>query len=142
LSIIPWIIWWKLVDKKRVGKIFSYGLLVLIFSSLMDNVGVALTFWGYPYLIIPVIVRLMAINFSILPVAYMLIYQYFTNRIPFLLVNTLFALFASFVVEPVFFWLNIYQMYKWKNIYSLPIYTALSVFLKFLVELALADRKK
>lgn len=141
LLIIPWIIWWKLVDKKRIGVIFSYGLLVLIFTSLMDNVGVELTLWGYPCLIVPVIVRLFGVNFSILPVSYMLIYQYFTKWTSFLIANTLFALFASFVGEPIYVLLDMYELYKWKYIYSVPIYIALAVFLKFLVE-AVFDRKK
>ncbi|MFA5383228.1 MAG: CBO0543 family protein [Eubacteriales bacterium] len=134
LLIIPWVIWWWLVDKERSGKIFAFGLLVLIFTSLMDNVGIELTLWGYPYLLVPYIVRFLAVKFSILPVSYMLIYQYFPKWKPFITANIIFSFVASFIAEPIFVWLNLYQMYKWKYVYSFFIYILLSLFLKYLVE--------
>ncbi|MDD3364896.1 MAG: hypothetical protein PHZ03_07955, partial [Syntrophomonas sp.] len=33
LTIVPWIIWWKLVDRKRVFEILAYGLLVTVTAT-------------------------------------------------------------------------------------------------------------
>jgi len=139
LLIIPWIVWWNLVDKKQIGKIFSFGLLMLIFTSLLDNVGIDLVLWGYSYLIIPVIVRLLAANFGVLPVAYMLIYQYCPSWKRFILANILLSAAFSFIAEPIFVWLDIYKMYKWEYVYSFPIYIFLGIFFRFLVEIVFKD---
>lgn len=40
LMFIPFIVWWKIVDRKRLFEIMTYGLLVPTVSVIFDSIGV------------------------------------------------------------------------------------------------------
>jgi len=134
LFILPWVIWWKLADKKRITDILAFGLLVLIVSTLFDRMGNELLFWAYPVKLIPLFPSLLSFDFAGLPVAYMLIYQYCPKWTQFIIANILASAAYSFVVEPAIIKLGFYQIYKWKFIYSFPIYILIAASLKGLLE--------
>lgn len=129
---IPWIIWVKLVDKKRLNEIFIYGLLVVTVVTLLDELGCQLNLWEYLVDIEPYFPRLIPMNFSMLPVIYMLIYQYFPRWKSFLLFNFFAAVFFTFIGEPILSAAKIYVLIKWKSIYSFPIYIVIAIALKAL----------
>lgn len=133
LTIIPWIIWWKLVDHKRVFEILAYGLLVSLTVTLMNVAGTQAVLWGYPDVMIPFMPRLFPIDYVLIPVIYMLIYQYFWDWKPFVIANIMMAGVFAFVLEPAMEWLGLYEMYIWKHIYSAPIYFVMAVFWKWVV---------
>ncbi len=132
MLIIPWIIWTKLVDKKRLAEIFIYGLLVVTVVTFLDELGCQLNFWEYSIDIEPYFPRLIPMNFSMLPVWYMLVYQYANGWKKFILVNFFSAIFFTFVGEPIFVALKIYVLFTWKHIYSFPIYIIIAILLKAL----------
>lgn len=133
LTIVPWIIWWKLVDRKRVFEIMVYGLLVAMTATLMDTWGTQAVLWGYPDVMIPFITRFFPIDYVLIPVIYMLIYQYFSDWKPFIIANLITAAVFAFVLESVMKWLGLYEMYIWRHIYSFIIYFGLAVFWKWVV---------
>ena len=47
MLIIPWIIWVRLADKKRLAEIFIYGLLVMTVVTFLDEFGCQLNLWEY-----------------------------------------------------------------------------------------------
>ncbi len=138
LTIAPWIIWWKLVDRKRVLEILAYGLLVTMTSTLMDEWGTQAVFWGYPDVMLPFIPRLFPIDYVLIPVIYMLVYQYFSEWKPFIIASVILAAVFAFALEKAMEGLGLYQLYTWKSIYSFPIYFALAVFWKWVVEKIMA----
>jgi|GEM_PF-234843 len=130
MLIIPWVIWWALVDKRRFLEIIIYGLLISTVVTVLDEVGCQLNWWDYRYDIEPLFPRLIPMNFTMLPVAYMLIYQYFTKWKPFVMANIAAAALMTFVGEPVFAMTGIYVLLEWKSIYSFPIYIILALIMK------------
>lgn len=132
MLIVPWIIWWKLVDKKRLLEIFVYGLLISAIVTFLDEVGCQLNLWEYRYDIEPYFPRLIPMNFAMLPVIYMLIYQYFPKWKQFVLINFVLAATLAFIGEPIFVMLKIYVLINWQHYYSYPIYIVLAVAVKAL----------
>lgn len=132
--LAPWFLWWKLVDRKRLKEIIIYGLLVIILTSYLDEVGSELTLWAYPFKITPVFPRFITADFTILPVTYMLIYQYFPTWKSFSLAIILVAAILAFIGEPVLIWLKIYKMYNWSHVYSFPIYIITAISLRWLTK--------
>lgn len=47
--IVPWLIWVKVVDKKRKLEIVVVGLFVALATTLLDLLGYNLNFWEYPF---------------------------------------------------------------------------------------------
>lgn len=134
LFIIPWLIWWKFVDKKRLQEILLYGVIIMILSSILDDLGVASLLWAYPYQLLQVLDRLDAIDLTVLPVIYMIIYQYFTKWKSFLLAHILLSSLFVFIAEPMLVWMNIYVPISWKIIYSFPIYIIIAITVKWFTD--------
>jgi len=134
VMIIPWIIWWKLVNKDHLIEITLFGLFTALASAILNTIGFSIGLWSYPAKLIPINPPLFPADFTLLPVTYMLIYQYFKywDRF-FIACITVFAIFA-FVGEPFLESTNIYTKYHWEYIYSFPIYVAMPMFFRWLVK--------
>lgn len=134
LLILPWILWWFLLDKSRIKQIWLYGSLLTILIILLDNFGVELDLWHYPYQLVNIIPFLNPIDISVLPVFHMLVYQYFKKWNTFIAANIITAFLYAYIAEPIFVKINIYEMTNWKHLYSVPIYILKAVLIKFLLE--------
>jgi len=138
LMIGPWILWWYLVDKKRLTPICLLGMFVLATCVWMDDLGTDLILWYYPYKLLPIYPQLVPINYSVLPVAYMLIYQFFAAWRSYITAMLIMATLFSFVAEPALNYLGIYIVLKWQYYYSLPIYMLIAISHRWLLEKILA----
>ena len=65
--------------------------------------------------------RILPWNWTIMPVASMLFYQFFPKINPWVK-GAVFGAFAAYVVEPVFIRLKFYEPSGWEHHYSLPLY--------------------
>lgn len=135
--VFPWIFWFIFVDKQRIKDILLFGTILSLLIALMDELGVSLDFWSYPYKLIQILPNLVAVDFGLIIVVHMLIYQHFTSWKGFITVNVVVALLYSFIGEPITVKLDIYQLDHWKYIYSFPIYVIKAMFVKWLVDYAL-----
>lgn len=142
LAVVPLYIWWKLVDKKRLLEICVYGLLVNVLSSYLDVLGSELVWWDYPVRLIPNLPRLFPIDFTVIPVVYMLIYQYCPTWKWFLVVSTIQSAVFSFIMEPLMIYLNLYDLVSWELIYSFPIYIIVSAVCKATTNAFLKAQRK
>lgn len=133
LAIVPWILWWQIVDKKRLLEISFFGTLVMILAITFDTAGHSIVLWSYGYKLIQMAPSLSAIDLALLPVAYMLIYQLFPNWKSYIIVHVIFSAGGTFVVEPLFVRMGIYTLHGWEYIYSFPIYIAMGVVFKWLI---------
>jgi len=133
LMIIPYIVWWKIVDRKNFFEITTYGLLVALFTGLLDAIGVELDIWDYKYDLVPLLDVLIVYDVSILPITYMLVYQYFRTWRSFAMVHVIVAFVFAFVFEPILMWLDIYHPSKWTHSYSFVGFFLVAIFLRWLM---------
>ena len=131
--IVPWIVWWKKLDKKRIKEISLYGFFIMFFSLILDDIGTTLAFWAYPYLLTPLSIRFEPYDYCILPVIYMLIYQTFPNWKFFVLAQYITAAIFSFILEPITVYFNIYKLISWRYEYSFFIYPLLGMLCKLII---------
>ncbi|HEU5141465.1 MAG TPA: CBO0543 family protein [Bacillales bacterium] len=129
-TLVLWAVWLILVDRGRLRNILLVGLFSLAFALVLDDMGLSTGAWNYPYKIVYFTTRLNPVDMVILPITFMLIYQYFQRWGSYLIATILFAAFASFIAEPLFVKLNLYTMIHWKYLYSAPIYTAIGIVVK------------
>lgn len=142
LTILPWVIWWYLVDRTRIKQIWLNGALMTILIIHLDDIGTSLALWNYPYKLISIFPRLNPIDVSVLPVFHMLIYQYFTKWKAFLIANIIAALLFAYAVEPFFVKIHIYQLINWKYSYSIPGYIIKAIIIKYTLETVLDWKSK
>jgi hypothetical protein len=141
LSIVPWLIWWKVVDKKRISEILLLGFLVIIMATFFDIVGWNYSGWYYPNTLLALCTPLFPIDYTLLPILYMLIFQYFSKWKTFIVAVFIMSAAFSFILEPLGEWMNIYKELKWKSIYSFPVYILLGIFVKWFVEKIIRVKK-
>jgi hypothetical protein len=122
LFVLTALIWWKKVDKSRLGEMLLYTALIIIFIIILDELGEELSLWYYTADIFPLFPPINAVDISCMPAVYMLVYQYSKNWKAFIIATVVMALVFCFVFEPIFVWSGIYAMLTWKSYYGLPIY--------------------
>lgn len=134
MFIFPWLIFIKYLDRDRALQIWSFGLIIIIITTFTDDLGSELSAWIYPIKFVPVGLLAFPFDYSIIPVAYMLIYQYFkawkTFSIALLSQATIFA----FVGEPFSVWLGVVTYLKWEYIYSLVFYIVTGLAARFFIQ--------
>ena len=134
VAVLPVVIWWKLVDRRRLFEIMTYGLLVSLLAGLLDAIGVELDAWEYKYDFVPLLDVFIVYDISVLPVSYMLVYQYFQSWRGFVTAHLILSFAFAFISEPLLVWLDIYQLIGWKHIYSVPGYFLVAIAIRLVME--------
>ncbi|MGJ9384667.1 CBO0543 family protein [Salipaludibacillus sp. CF4.18] len=134
ITIALWMIWVIVVDRKRIKSILVIGLSASTLALLLDDIGATLGFWVYPYNLYSSLDQLYTVDIAIVPVSYMLLYQYAKSWLAYSIFLILLAFFAVFVAEPAFVKVDIFIPLQWKLWYAGPIYVVIAVVLKWLVD--------
>lgn len=134
-SIIPLVIWWKVVNKKRLLEICVFGLLMNISSTFLDSIGSTLVLWEYLVHIVPQSALMTPVDLVVVPVVFMIIYQKFGTWARFIGISTVAAAVIAFIAEPIAVYIGLYKPITWSCIYSFPLYILLAICAKFLTEL-------
>ncbi|WP_400247735.1 CBO0543 family protein [Niallia sp. JL1B1071] len=101
-TIIPYFIWWRVVDKNRFFEVFSYGMFCATLCMLLDIIGTEMLLWNYPDKLLPLITPLIPANLVVIPITAMLVYQYFSTWKYFLLATLGWSTLFSYIIEPLF----------------------------------------
>lgn len=123
----------KFIDRKRIFEIISYGVLISLISVILDIIGTYLVFWEYTTRVFP-------IEFSeihdlvVIPVSFMLVYQYFDKWNSFIFASAILSAMASFAFEPIFIMLKFYNPITWKHVYSFPIFWLVAIICRYLIK--------
>lgn len=133
LTILPWLIWWLIIDKNRLRETLLFGMLMSVISISMDNIGTDLVFWEYPDKLFQMVPPLFPADLSLIPTSMMLCYQWGETWWRFITIVVVFAFFVSFAGEQIFQWLHFYRPVTWSSLYSFPIYIALAMFGRMIV---------
>jgi len=140
--IIPLLLWWKLVDRRRILEITVFGLVISVLATFLDVTGSELLLWNYTIRILPQVPLLFPVDFIMVPIFYMLIYQQYKVWKPFLFASTIVALALAFVAEPLAVYIKQYQLISWKFIYSFPIYLLLAILGKLIADKLLSLQQR
>ena len=135
LIIIPPLIWWRFIDKKRIFQILILGLIIIILNMSVDSFGVHYGLWTYKYEVVPVPFSLLSLNFSAIPVIYMFVYQYAANwrKYGILLISS--SLIIAYPMQLLMKRLNIYDDYRWwSSTWSFVILLIMGILAKLLTD--------
>lgn len=102
LSILPLIVLFLFIDRRRMFHLGFFGFSVHILHSYVDIAAVNLGNWTYPYKLIPIYPISFAFDASFIPVTFMLVYQWTLNhKKNFYLYATIPAMVFAFVAKPL-----------------------------------------
>lgn len=131
LSILPWILWIWLRDKKNTVRLLFVGLVVALVTTFLDNLGISYNRWHYDWKVIPSIAIYLPWNLTLFPVGVMFFLQVKPQANVYKKA-LLYAVVAAATLEPLFVWLGLYHPVRWNSFYSFPIYFFLYLFYSFI----------
>lgn len=120
LSILPWVLWMLFKKKASSDRYLHVGLFIIILSTFLDVLGDQYGFWHYRYNVLPLVPTYFPWDFSLMPVVIMFLIQIKPKANPFLKA-AIFAIGTSYIGEPLFHWISVYQLIYWRYTYSVPI---------------------
>ncbi|WP_088104875.1 CBO0543 family protein [Halalkalibacter urbisdiaboli] len=132
--IIPWIIWGKLVDKTRMLEVLLLGTIVVIITLFLDALGNEIGFWGYPTQLIPLTPEAIEFDMSIIPVGFMLIFQYYRTWASYAIALLVMSAIFAFIGEPLTHLIEAVLYLKWTYFYSFVYYIILGIVTKAIVD--------
>jgi hypothetical protein len=125
----------KLADRKRLVETATFTTIIILFIIILDEIGEEMSLWYYPIDVFFMFPPTTAVDISCMPLAYMLIFQWFRGWKSFALATAAMSLLFCLAVEPVFVRSGMYVMLKWKSIYGFPIYALIAFAAKAAVQL-------
>ena len=110
----------SLFDKRRLSKLFLFGSLLTVGAAVYETVGVNFVLWFCATPIFPIVPCLFVPYLTILPVYYMLIFQYTNTWRQFSLWNLVAVSVYSLVLLPIFIHFKIVELDNWRAVYHMP----------------------
>ncbi|MFC4098492.1 CBO0543 family protein [Paenibacillus xanthanilyticus] len=120
LIVVPWVTWFFIRERKSTGRLLCAGLFIMIFSAVLDTIGIENGLWAYPVKVIPSPTLSFSFRLSVLPVLGMVFIQYKPRIHPFLKA-VVYAGFAAFVGLPLLATIDLYKKINWQYSYSFGI---------------------
>lgn len=120
LTIIPWILWYLFRRKESTDRLLYIAFIVIIISVGTDVIGDQYGIWHYRYNLLPILPTYFPWDFTLMPIAIITLLQIKPKSNP-LIKATIFALGSSYIGEPIFYWIGVYQTIHWRFTYSVPI---------------------
>ncbi len=134
-TILPWIIWWKKVDRSRFFDITTFGLWWVVVAVTLDNMGVTLHLWDYPIQLIYLMPPLVPADLAVIPITYMFLYQYIQSWGKFIIASIIAAFTFSYIIEPFFVKFEMLKFYEstfeWGHTVSFFSFTLLSILVRW-----------
>ncbi|MDY0944034.1 CBO0543 family protein [Priestia megaterium] len=139
--ILPWIIWSIFLNRKQILETLLFGTFIIIITFLLDLIGIMFRFWGYITQFLPIYPGALPFDFSMVPVTFMFLYQYFRTWRSFIVSLICMASAFSFIGEPFSIWAHLVIYIKWKYIYSFIYYIVIGIIVRACVEKLVAISK-
>lgn len=118
LIIAAYLIWWVLVEKRRLSQIILFGSFIAVGRIVMDLVGNNLVLWSYDIREVPFVPSPFLHDFTITPIVLMLVYQYNHSWKKFLIWTAVAVGGITFVFFPALIAFGYLKYYHWNHVYS------------------------
>jgi len=116
IIVAPLILLAFALERRQAFRISFYGLLVHMVFTYIDAFGTLHGFWEYPYKFFPFLTVSIGLDSSLVPVVYMLLYQWVLNRKKnYYLWFFLLSLAFAFGLKPIMTALDLFQFYRGAN---------------------------
>lgn len=144
LLVIPLILLFIYMDKRKSLLLGFYGYNVHVFFTYIDVLGSENTFWFYPYKVLPILSSNLTLDVSLVPVCYMFVYQWALNHKQnyYALMFGL-SIVLAFVLKPIMEALGLFQIENGANYVHLFLgYLLVGIFAKQITNLFLFLQRK
>jgi hypothetical protein len=115
MVIVPLVILLFKIDTKNTLLLAFYGLNYHVWFAYTNSAGIKMGLWEYPFELLPILPSF-ALDASLVPVCYMLVYQWTLNhKKSFYFYSTLLSGILAFVFKPILVYFNFFRMFDGIN---------------------------
>jgi hypothetical protein len=143
MFLSPLIILYFAMDWKRALQLGFYGFNVHVWFGYFDDFGSTQGLWTYPYKMIPFVAHSLGMDASLVPVSFILVYQWtIKHNKNYYLYTLLLSVFLSFILKPIFVMHNLFKFNSWANYFHLFLtYIVILVLSKAITDIFLRFQK-
>lgn len=123
-----------LIDRQRILLITLAFMISYVINTIFDDIGEYFQLWSHPHQLVQFLSPVATVEFIIVPSIMALMYQMFSRWKFFLIVDFIVSLIISFIVQPIFVYLNIYKLHNWTYFYSLLVLFVIGVVVKIIMD--------
>ncbi|WEG13339.1 hypothetical protein PU629_02950 [Pullulanibacillus sp. KACC 23026] len=120
LTIMPWILWIFFRKKESTDRFLYIAFIIILLCVLLDVTGDQYGIWRYRFNLVPIVPTYFPWDFTLMPVTIISLMQFQPKLSP-IIKAIVFSLGTSFIGEPLFQWIDVYEPIHWKYEYSVPI---------------------
>lgn len=134
MLVIPLIVVIFAIDKRNAFHIGFFGFNIHSWTTYSDAISVRFGFASYPYQAIPIMPVNFALDASLIPVSFMLLYQWcLKHNKNFVLYGVVLCLIYSFLFKPLLVSLDLLQLHKGMNYFYLLLFYLAILFLSIAI---------
>ncbi|GGJ88682.1 hypothetical protein GCM10007063_09000 [Lentibacillus kapialis] len=143
MSVVPLIVLFIFIDKRKMLLLGFYGLNIHVWMFYVDVIARSFGLWDYPYELIPILPSF-SLDGSLIPVAYMLLYQWtLNNKKNFYLYSLLLSAIYTFGVKAIMHFFHFFHMHDGMNyVYLFFVYVIVFIVSKLITNLFLWLQQK
>ncbi|WP_035179929.1 CBO0543 family protein [Alkalihalobacterium bogoriense] len=134
MFIIPLIALYFLIDRRKMLLLGFYGMNIHVWFSYINISGIRQGLFSYPFELIPFIPGNLALDATLIPVLFMLVYQWTINhRKNFYIYTIALSLVLSFIFKPLLVHFGFFVLHKGMNyFYLFVLYCVIFLFSKLI----------
>lgn len=110
---VSYAIWWKFADKRRIIELLLFGSFIAVARVIFDDWGITSGRWTYVIDLVPLGISLFLNDLTIVPLSYMLAYQYSPTWSKFLIRIVILQSAISFAFLPLLSTMGILVIHNW-----------------------------
>ncbi|MBP1970078.1 hypothetical protein J2Z83_002194 [Virgibacillus natechei] len=114
--IMPLVVLYFLIDRSKIFLLGFYGFNIHVWFGYTNSWGDRQGLWGYPHELAPFLTGNISLEATLIPVAFMLVYQWTLNNNKNYYLYTLgLTIFLSFIIKPVLTLHDLFELHKGAN---------------------------
>ncbi|MED3575643.1 CBO0543 family protein [Cytobacillus praedii] len=143
MLVAPLIVLFIFIDKRKMLLLGFYGLIIHVLMFYLDVIARDFGLWDYPYHIVPLLPSF-TLDASLIPVAYMLVYQWtLNNKKNFYLHSLLLSAIFAFGIKAIMQFFHFFHMHDGMNyFYLFIVYVIPFILSKLIINLFLWLQQK
>lgn len=110
MLVVPLVVLYFAMDRRKILLLGFYGFNIHCWFQYIDATGARLGWWGYPYHMVPYVANF-ALDASLVPVTFMLVYQWTINhKKNYYLYTFLTSAIFAFILKPIMVWADLFTL--------------------------------
>jgi hypothetical protein len=129
LTIAAYVIWIKILDKKRLKELLLIGSFVAVAFGFYDVMATTIRLWGYRVRVLPGVPSMFANDYTLAPIMVMIAAQFGATWKKYSFWAIGMSAIYAFIIIPVSTWVGVLEFHMWNHFYTflLILFTAMVV---------------